>query len=525
MRRLAKGFSGGLHCLISIVNELMKLLLAILLYLWHLWTPPAIAYLAKYKSAIVIRQAYAAHMSLGASNTQHDENDEESELAEMLLDMYHKGLIHNPTDMEDSGGYADEGDGQYDGEKRKVYTGKPRQVIKVSDTELKRAREALAAKKVVQDHLDEGAVLSADELIALMEEDPVLTESVDLDSLKGIVGLTQDIEDVPDDLQELSQQLNAAFESAAIMNSDDAEGSIPKDYLGKNTFPNVYDDEDPDSPEVALRRMNEVDLFVEGENGGGSTGNMLNVDDDMDNDYEDYEDYDQAELEVLKERSNRDPSEQGDLDLGNVLRAKGMLSQLLETMGDPNDLSKMQAEMRDKSTRHSTGHEESESKQSSADSKSTTKKTKTGVDLDEDIKNILDYIDDGLDIGSVDASTAYVMKKMKGNKGNNKQKKEGSKTSPPKQGCGVPVTTSQDVLKLLRKVAKATGRTNMHDEVEELSGSESLSNRDEVEIERVQIMDLTEAEREERQRQMLAEVAQFQERMSTIKGEITKKRE
>ena len=65
----------------------------------------------------------------------------------------------------------------------------------------------------------------------------------------------------------------------------------------------------------------------------------------------------------------------------------------------------------------------------------------------------------------------------------------------------------------------------MHDEVEELSGSESLSNRDEVEIERVQIMDLTEAEREERQRQMLAEVAQFQERMSTIKGEITKKRE
>ena len=38
------------------------------------------------------------------------------------------------------------------------------------------------------------------------------------------------------------------------------------------------------------------------------------------------------------------------------------------------------------------------------------------------------------------------MKKMKGNKGNNKQKEEGSKTSPPKQGCGVPVTTSQDVL-------------------------------------------------------------------------------
>ena len=93
--------------------------IAILLCLWHLWTP-AIAYLAKYKSAIVIRQAYAAYVSLGASNTQHDENDEESELAEMLLDMYHKGLIHNPTDMEDSGGYADEGDGQYDGEKRKV---------------------------------------------------------------------------------------------------------------------------------------------------------------------------------------------------------------------------------------------------------------------------------------------------------------------------------------------------------------------------------------------------------------------
>ena len=56
------------------------------------------------------------------------------------------------------------------------------------------------------------------------------------------------------------------------------------------------------------------------------------------------------------------------------------------------------------------------------------------------------------------------------------------------------------MLKLLRKVAKATGRTNMYDEVEELSGSESLSNRDEVEIERVQIMDLTEKEKRDRDR-------------------------
>lgn len=507
--------------------------MTLLLCLWCIWTS-TIAYSVQIKSIELCRNARASYMSLSEGPSEDGlpgGDEDESELAEMLLDMYRKGLIRNPT--EDDGYAEDEeygGDEYGSEEERRVYTGKPRQVIKVSDVELERAREALAAKKIAQDHLNEGSILSADELIALMEEDPLLTESVDLDSLKGIIGLTDDIEDVPDDIAGLSQQLNAAFESAAIMNDEDTEGCVPKEYVGKNTFPSLYDDDDEDSPEVALRRMNEVDLFADDDD-ADSSGNLLNIDED-DDDYEDYEeaDLEEADLEVLKERLSRDPSEQGDLDLGNMLLAKGMLSQLLDTMGDPDDLSKMQAEMRDKSERQATTRPVEIKKKQASNKRDIKKKTKTGVDLDGDIRNILDYIDDGLDVGGLDASTAYVMKKMKGSSGG-ESKLDQASTSRGFQSKGSDAAAmSPDVLKLMRKVVEATGRTDLHDEGVDLSGSGEGMSEDEVEVERVQVVDLTEVERKERLRDMLAEVAHFKEKMSSTstlkatKGKATKKK-